>query len=153
MSVQRRLVKADQRAALDRMHEVLRGERCIGEVLASYYTTTWQSGVLSTGVNCRDCPWCRANWPADHGTPGMCRVAGEPFPAVHSWPARGSDPLAAARGGSSWLSISWGSEQERDDLLPQLLGRLVRRGMPVIGGPGVDPGWRKWSRNRRCRCP
>lgn len=139
VSVQRQVVKADQRAALDRMHEVVRGDRCIGEVLASYYTTTWQSGVLSTGVNCRDCPWCRANWPAGHGPPGMCQVAGEPFPAVHSWPARGSDPLAAVRGGSSWLSISWGSEQERDDLLPQLLGRLVRRGMAVIGGPGVDP--------------
>jgi hypothetical protein len=28
--------------------------------------------------------------------------------------------------------------RERDDLLPQLLERLARRGMPVIGGPGLD---------------
>ena len=30
-----------------------------------------------------------------------------------------------------------GGQDERNDLLPQLLERLVRRGMPVIGGPGV----------------
>ena len=29
----------------------------------------------------------------------MCRAAGEPFPAVHSWPSRTPDPLAAVRGG------------------------------------------------------
>jgi ATP-dependent DNA helicase RecQ len=137
VSAQRLLAKADQRAALDRMREILRGERCIGEVLAGYYTTRWRSGILSTGINCRSCPWCRANWPADHDALGMCRVADEPFPGVCSWPARAPDPLATARGGSSWLSISWGSEQERDDLLPQLLERLVRRGMAVIGGPGI----------------
>ena len=128
---------AGQRVALDRMHDVLRGSHCAGEILAGYYRTHWQGGVLSTGVNCRSCPWCRANRAAEYDDAGMCQVAGEPFPAVHSWPGRGRDPLADIRGSSSWLSIWWGNRQERDDLLPQLLERLVRRGMSVIGGPGV----------------
>ena len=53
-------------------------------------------------------------------------------------PACAPDPLAGVRGTSPWLSISWAAKTERDDLLPQLLERLVRRGMPVIGGPGID---------------
>ena len=149
VSAQRSIAKDGQRVALDRMHDVLRGSHCAGEILARYYRAHWQAGVLSTGVNCRSCPWCRANRAADYDAAGMCRVAGEPFPAVHSWPGRGRDPLADVRGSSSWLSIWWGNEQERDDLLPQLLERLVRRGMPVIGGPGVDStAWLRRSRNR-----
>ncbi len=137
VSAQRTLAKADQRAALDRMCDVLRAERCVGEVLADYYTTPWQSGVLTTGVNCRSCPWCRAKRTVDRDSSGMCRVAGEPFPSVYAWPASTPDPLAAVRGSSSWLSISWRSKHQRDDLLPQLLERLVRRGIPIIGGPGM----------------
>jgi hypothetical protein len=30
------------------------------------------------------------------------------------------------------------SKQERVDLVPQLLERLARRGLSVVGGPGVD---------------
>ena len=137
VSAQRSIAKDGQRVALDRMHEVLRGSHCAGEILARYYRAHWQAGVLSTGVNCRGCPWCRANRAADYDGAGMCQVAGEPFPAVYSWPGRGRDPLADIRGSSSWLSIWWGNRQERDDLLPQLLERLARRGMSVIGGPGI----------------
>jgi ATP-dependent DNA helicase RecQ len=137
VSDQRSNAMDSQRVALDRMHEVLRGHRCAGEILASYYRVPWQAGVLSTGVNCRSCPWCRANRAADYDGAGMCQVAGDPFPAVHSWPGRGQDPLADIRGRSSWLSVWWGNRQERDDLLPQLLERLARRGMSVIGGPGI----------------
>jgi ATP-dependent DNA helicase RecQ len=138
VSAQRKVAINGQRAALDRMDDVVRTELCAGEILAGYYRTRWRDGLLSTGVNCRSCPWCRANRAADRDAPGMCRIAGEPFPAVHSWPASAPDPLARVRGASSWLSISWASKDERDDLLPQLLERLVRRGMPVIGGPGLD---------------
>lgn len=138
VSGQRIVAMAGQRVALDRMHDVLRGERCVGEVLAGYYRVHWEAGILRTGVNCRSCPWCRANRTADRDVLGMCRAAGEPFPAVHFWTARAPDPLVAVRGNSSWLSISWAGKQDRDDLLPQLLERLVRRGMPVIGGPGAD---------------
>ena len=137
VSAQRSIAKAGQRVALDRMLDVLRGDHCAGEILARYYRAHWQAGVLSTGVNCRSCPWCRANRAADYDDAGMCQVAGEPYPAVHSWPGRGRDPLADIRGSSSWLSIWWGNGRERDDLLPQLLERLARRGMSVIGGPGV----------------
>ena len=137
VSAQRSIAKDGQRVALDRMHDVLRGSHCVGEILARYYRAHWQAGVLSTGVNCRGCPWCRANRAADYDDAGMCQVAGEPNPAVHSWPGRGRDPLADIRGSSSWLSIWWGNGRERDDLLPQLLERLARRGMSVIGGPGV----------------
>ena len=138
VSSQRIVAMAGQRAALDQMREVLQGKRCVGEILADYYRVHLLAGVLSTGVNCRSCPWCRANRAADRDAQGMCRAAGEPFPAVHHWPSRTPDPLAAVRGASSWLSISWTDKRERDDLLPQLLERLVRRGMPVIGGPGLD---------------
>lgn len=137
VSAQRSIAMAGQRVALDRMHDVLRGSRCAGEILARYYQAHWRAGVLSTGVNCRSCPWCRANRAADYDCAGMCRTAGEPFPAVQAWPGRGRDPLADVRGRSSWLSIWWGNRRERDDLLPQLLERLARRGMPVIGGPGI----------------
>lgn len=135
VSAQRAVAMSEQRVALDRMHDVLHGKLCVGEVLAGYYTARWRAGILGTGVNCRSCPWCRVNVPRN--ALGMCRMAGEPFPAVHSWAARAPDPLAAVRGSSSWLSISWAGKHERDDLLPQLLERLVRRGMPVIGGPGL----------------
>lgn len=138
ISVQRTSAIADQRAALDGMLEVLHGKRCTGEILAGYYRITWHGGILGTGVNCRSCPWCRTHRAGDRDARGMCRSAGEPFPAVHSWASHAPDPLAAARGASSWLSIWWTDKTERDDLLPQLLERLVRRGMPVIGGPGVD---------------
>lgn len=139
VSGQRNLAMSDQRAALDRMRDVLRAERCVGDILSDYYTVHWRSGVLSTGVNCRSCPWCRAKLAFDGDPASMCRVAGDPFPSVYAWPALVPDPLGLVRGSSSWLSISWGSINERDDLLPQLLERLVRRGMRVIGGPGVDP--------------
>jgi superfamily II DNA helicase RecQ len=137
VSIQRASAVAGQRTALDGMLRVLRGNRCIGETLADYYRINWHDGILSTGVNCRSCPWCRANRADDLNALGMCRSAGEPFPAVHSW-AAAPDPLAAVRGASPWLSISWADKTERNNLLPELLERLVRRGMPVIGGPGID---------------
>jgi ATP-dependent DNA helicase RecQ len=138
VSIQRASAVTGQRAALEGMLEVLRGNRCIGETLADYYRITWHGGILSTGVNCRSCPWCRTNRADDRNALGMCRSAGEPFPAVHCWAAVAPDPLVAVRGTSPWVSISWADKTERNDLLPQLLERLVRRGMPVIGGPGID---------------
>jgi len=134
---QRKVAVAEQRAGLEHMHLALRGDRCVAEILAGYYRANWHGGVLGTEINCRDCPWCRAHQPPN--VYGMCRTAGEPFPAVFSWVGRPRDPLAAARGDSPWLSIWWSHPAEREDLLPQFLASLARRGMAVIGGPGLSP--------------
>src|SRR5258707_3817615 len=50
VSAQRAVAMSEQRVALDRMHDVLHGKLCVGEVLARYYTANWRAGVLSTGV-------------------------------------------------------------------------------------------------------
>ena len=42
------------------------------------------------------------------------------------------------RKGSSWQSIWWADQQTREHLVPQLLARLARRGVSVLGGPGLD---------------
>jgi hypothetical protein len=52
--------------------------------------------------------------------------------------ATAHDPLAGSRGESSWLSLYWRSGRERNDLVPDLLERLARRGVAVFGGPGLD---------------
>ncbi len=41
------------------------------------------------------------------------------------------------RGNRPWLSIWWRTPAARDDLLPELLSQLVRRGLAVLAGPGV----------------
>ena len=61
VGAQRAAAAAEQRAALDQMHAVLRGDRCVAEILAAYYRANWHGGVLTTVVNCRNCPWCRAH--------------------------------------------------------------------------------------------
>jgi superfamily II DNA/RNA helicase len=137
VEAQRATVSSESRDSLRRMHDVLRDDRCVSEQIAAYYTVHSGGGTLRTGINCRGCPWCRANRRADEES-GLYRTAIEPFPGVHAWQGRISDPLAGMHGGSSWLSITWATPQERDDLLLDLLERLARRGMAIIGGPGFD---------------
>jgi ATP-dependent DNA helicase RecQ len=138
VEAQRAIVSAEQYRSLDRMRDVLRRERCVGELIAAHYRVPWQGGTLRTGVNCRDCPWCRANVSHLSAEPGMCRVALEPRPDLTSWPDRAPDPLARFRGGSPWLSLTWQTRSDRDDYLPELLELLVRRHVPILGGPGLD---------------
>jgi hypothetical protein len=119
------------------MREVLRGRRCVSELIASHYLVHSGRGTLRTGVNCRGCPSCRATVLAAAPEAEMCRVALEPRPSVTAWPGRPEDPLARARGSSPWLSLTWQERSDRDDLLRDLLERLVGRGMNVLGGPGL----------------
>jgi ATP-dependent DNA helicase RecQ len=135
VDAERSKVLADQRRALVAMEEVLRGARCANVIVADYYRAGWCNGQLRTLPHCRGCSWCRAQHPRPAPTTGF---DADPFPAVASWEAAAPDPLAVLRGDSSWLSLWWDDPTTRNDLLPDLLEQLVRRGMSVIGGPGVD---------------
>jgi ATP-dependent DNA helicase RecQ len=139
VTAQRRVLADERHMALQQMQQIVSGERCVADVLAGYYRTTWQGGILTTGVNCRGCPRCRREGSADPELPfGLYRAADDPAPAVPWWHTAKHDPLVRVRGTASWLSIWWASERERDDLLPSLLERLVRRGLSVLGGPGLS---------------
>lgn len=130
VSMERKKILKTQVAAFHHMLRVLDSSQCVGRTLAEVYGLAWNGGSLATVVNCRGCPNCRTR---DHGS----RMASDPFPAVHAWDS-GQDPLSRMRGGAAVLRIQWKGNEEKRDLLPQLLERLVRRGMSVLGGPGLD---------------
>ena len=137
VEAQRTTVSAERHDSLRRMRDLLRDDRCVAEQIADYYTVHSGGGILHTLINCRGCPWCHSNRSADEES-GLYRTAIEPFPDVHPWLGRIPDPLAGMYGGSSWVSLTWSTSQEREDLLPDLLERLARRGMAIVGGPGFD---------------
>ncbi|MCK9871168.1 DEAD/DEAH box helicase [Nocardiopsis dassonvillei] len=124
----------NQKAALAQLRSALRGKQCIGDVLADYYTVDG----LRTSPACRGCPNCRQKG-LPEGEPGAFYSTGwQPTPGVAAWPG-GCDPLALFRApGQTCLSISWEMEREREDLVPELLRQLFRRGVTVIGGSGTD---------------
>jgi ATP-dependent DNA helicase RecQ len=137
LTTARTQILAAQKAALARLRTALRGDHCISDVLAGYYVVPSPEGVLLTSPWCRGCPFCRRNGPVD----GFCRVGWQPHPVVTVWPRRDSDPLAEFRApGQANLSIWWETDRERLDLLPELVTRLCRAGIPVIGGPGLTSG-------------
>ncbi|MCG5467075.1 DEAD/DEAH box helicase [Micromonospora sp. MED01] len=132
---QRALVAQQQTAALDRLQALIKGDRCVGDVLGDYYRSPWRGGLLGTAVSCRGCPHCR-RWPDMRGDGPLYRDGGEPHPAIPHWEG-GRDPLALIRGDHPWLSIWWRTPTARDDLLPELLSQLARRGLGVLAGPGI----------------
>ncbi|MEU6578178.1 protein DpdF [Streptomyces sp. NPDC046805] len=134
----RQRIIADQRAAAGRLRAILRSDRCWGEALAEHYRVPYRGGTLTTGVTCRGCPHCRKDGPPRATPEGYYRLAVEPWPPVPSWPTRCEDPLRRFRGDLPCLSIYWETEREFTDLIPELLERLVVRGMSVIGGPGLN---------------
>lgn len=139
VSRERASLMTEQRAALRQMAAILAGEGCVGDILAEYYQVRWHAGLLTTAINCRGCPYCRSTKTPDLTLPvEMFHASPDPTPAVPWWPTPSSDPLARVRGTSPWLSIWWPDERSRSDLLPQLLQRLARRGVAVLGGPGLD---------------
>ena len=131
----RNRILGGQRNALVQLRAALRGGKCISDVLAPYYMIQGPDGPLLTSPWCRGCPHCRRTGPPD----GFCRVGWQPHPLLPAWPHEEPDPLARFRGpDQGCLSIWWETEQERRDLVPELLARMCRAGMPVIGGPGIN---------------
>lgn len=131
---ERDAIQHSERRAWNAMHAAVSGGRCIGTVLSDYYWADWAGGHLMTEINCRGCPHCRTH--RDVQESGLYRQGLPPNPAVYNWHSRASDPLSHARGDSPMLAITWRNAAERADRVPELLGRLVRRGMAAIGGPG-----------------
>ncbi|WP_406172132.1 protein DpdF [Streptomyces sp. NBC_00996] len=124
-----------QRNALADLRTLLRGDRCTGEVLSTYYRVQRGAAALMSGINCRGCPNCRSTGlPADNG---FYKLAGDPHPLVPAPTRAGRDPLRSMRGTAPCLSLWWGTESERQVHVPRLLEMLALRGMNVIGGPGI----------------
>jgi superfamily II DNA/RNA helicase len=126
-----------QRRALTELLTALRADRCMGDVLAGYYAMWRDGSEFRTAVACRGCPFHRKEGsPTPPGA--FYRAAWPPWPDVAAWASRPGDPLARFRSpGQAGLSIWWRTEQEQRDLVPELLAALCRRGMAVIGGPGL----------------
>jgi len=135
---QRSVLVAAERRAWNAIERVLAGRQCVGEILSGYYEVAWQGGHLSTALNCRGCPHCREQH-MERLSSGLLRSGLAPHPGVHHWGTRPGDPLQAVRRTSSVLSIFWRTQAQHDDHVPELIARLVRRGMAVVGGPGLQP--------------
>lgn len=134
---ERRRSTTAQRRALADLRILLRGDRCTGEVLSSYYRVQQGGAPLLTGVNCRGCPSCRST-----GLPqetGFYKLAGDPHPLVPAPRQTRRDPLWSMRGAASCLSLWWATETDLQAKVPRLLEMLALRGMNVIGGPGITP--------------
>jgi ATP-dependent DNA helicase RecQ len=134
---EREALLEQQRILLTRMRAVLDRRDCTGRILAEHYQARWQQGRLVTLPTCRGCSHCRTTITEREGLRGFSSLAPDPFPMVHAWSSNTQDPLAHLRSDSSWLSIWWDTPQQRD-LIPQLLERLIRRGLPILSGPGVN---------------
>jgi ATP-dependent DNA helicase RecQ len=136
-AAQRASVATEQTSSLDQLRRLLTNDRCVAERIAEYYRVPWRGGVLRTIINCRGCPYCRAMEP-ERAQGALYHDGGEPFPGMVHWSGQ-PDPLAALRGEAPWMSLWWHDHATRDDLLPQLLVLLVRRGLCILAGPGVHP--------------
>ncbi|WP_305950585.1 protein DpdF [Streptomyces murinus] len=132
---ERKKLLDDQKKSLAGLEEALGGGQCIGDVLGEYYRLRRGRGSLPTRITCRGCPNCRATGHPD--TSGFYRLAGEPHPSLRFPVPPANDPLARYRDGLSCLSLWWEGEEEQRLYVPRLLERLVRRGMTIVGGPGV----------------
>lgn len=126
-------IKRSRRLAIDGMRDLLNGQFCVGQVLANYYSTD----EVSVGVTCRGCPRCRRGEKRVGDT--FYRLAAEPSPFLPDPTRQGDfDPLVRFRGRKNCLSVTWDNDTDFQRLVPMLLNALVRRGMPVVGGPGAD---------------
>ncbi|WP_433242710.1 protein DpdF [Actinomadura nitritigenes] len=130
-----------QRAALQRLREAVKGSRCVADVLADYYVLQRSAGSLPTSAACRGCPYCRTTRePPDKGH--LYTEPWQPDPDLVAWSGIPSDPLKSFRGqGQTSLSIYWTDEDEYRDLVGDLVTRLCRRGMSIVGGAGLDVGF------------
>lgn len=128
----RSAIKDSMRTARDGMRELLRGNQCLAETFARYYSTAEQR----IGPTCRGCQHCRVHGTA--GEHGFYHLALDPHPPVREQQTSAVvDPLAAYRGPESWLSLWWRDDAERRATMLGLLSGLARRGLTVLGGPGA----------------
>ncbi|MGW4126961.1 protein DpdF [Amycolatopsis japonica] len=130
----RKEIKRGRRLAVDGMRKLLSGQHCVGQVLAAYYSTD----DVTVGVTCRGCPRCRRK--AKRPGEAFYWLAAEPSPFLPA-PTRkvDYDPLVLFRGRTNCLSITWDGDPDFRQSVPRLLNALIRRGMPVLGGPGATP--------------
>ncbi|MFK0279845.1 protein DpdF [Streptomyces sp. NPDC090499] len=122
-------------SALRELRAALRGNQCIGDVLGAYYRIPDGEGYRRTDITCRGCPHCRAT--AERLSTGFYRLAGEPRPPLPAPQSQGHLPLMRYFGDQRCLSLWW---QDPGDhaFIARLVESLVRRGIPVVGGPGMD---------------
>ncbi|MEU1477354.1 protein DpdF [Streptomyces sp. NPDC005760] len=132
---ERQKLLQDRTASLRELKAALVGNRCIGEVLGAYYRVPDGTGERRTGITCRGCPHCRAT--AEPMSSGFYRLAGEPRPLLPTPEEQGRLPLKQYFGDRRCLSLWW---QDAGDqvLAARLVESLVRRGIAVVGGPGID---------------
>ncbi|MCH9732743.1 MAG: DEAD/DEAH box helicase [Actinomycetia bacterium] len=134
---ERDLVKKEQSIALDRMRELIHGDRCVSRAIADYYQIDRNGIRLRTVINCRGCPQCRRELPVNPNE-GLRRLGGDAMPGIPKWPLPKDPPLSRYFGSSRWLSIRWDDPQQFHDLTPHVISALARRGIPVTTGPGLS---------------
>ncbi|MER5418959.1 protein DpdF [Streptosporangium roseum] len=136
--IRQKIIEA-QDAALIQMKTLIRGDACISDILAEYYTIHRSAGKFITAKACRGCPHCRQNEePRKDGR--LYRSPWQAYPAVATWKRATTYPLQKFFSRNNQiLSIYWGSDAEFHTLVPQLLESLASRGVAVMGGPGLDP--------------
>jgi superfamily II DNA/RNA helicase len=134
---QRQNVPAEQRSSLQQMRDVLRGERCVSELVGGHYTLRRGGGILRTEVNCRGCPRCRATRTVDPGS-GLYRRGLDPHPPVHLWPGSVPNPLGHLHSANPVLSIWWEDGTDRKYRLGYFLEKLAQRKVTILGGPSLD---------------
>lgn len=131
-------VLSDQRRAYRAMRTTLAGDHCIGTILADHYRLDHGGGALLTQPVCRSCPACRARHDVDPTAQRIPELV-QARPLLPASPTPRSDPLQALRGDHSVLRLTWTSTGEREDLVPELIALLVRRGLSLVGGNGLSP--------------
>ncbi|MFF4150142.1 protein DpdF [Streptomyces sp. NPDC001651] len=122
-------------SALSELRAALRGNQCIGDVLGAYYRIPDGEGYRRTDITCRGCPHCRAT--AEMLPTGFYRLAGEPRPPLPAPRSQGHLPLMRYFGDRRCLSLWWHDPGDQT-FIARLVESLVRRGIPVVGGPGMD---------------
>ena len=151
LTAQRDQIHQQQGQALRQLSGLVAGSHCVADVLAEYYRVPWDGGILTTARYCRSCPHCRGmKRPVQPN--GLRRRGTDPWPDSARWP-ESPDPLARYRGGSPLLSISWSERSHFDDLAPDLIEALARRGYVVVGGPALTPAMARRAQRRAAPSP
>lgn len=133
---ERNRIRTEQATALAKMRELIKSNICVSTAIGDYYRLERKGVRLTTVVNCRGCPRCRSELPVNPDE-GLRRGGGDALPDIPQWQLSGDPALSRYFGASSWLSIRWSDAQQFEDLLPHIISALARRGVRVVGGPGL----------------